>query len=262
MRNEVSQEDTLKCLRIGDPAAAERTVANGNSLSHPCQGSGTAIVNGASRTFAFLASGFSVLASIQGIESKLRRSLNGLSLLLFQMSRSCPSTDHASKAAAASRVELPPVGIGWSIHRNGGWKGQLERTERWYSRFVAFSARPSAEDPHALEDCAFAFFQNCHHLREWVQQTSDVKQQQLDQLIANHTELQLCRDLANGTKHLNITYDNVVDRHFSIAREYDPCNGGDRRIRLCLIAGKTYDLRALAGRCLAIWKEFLTAYAG
>jgi len=138
------------------------------------------------------------------------------------------------------------------IHRNGGWQGQLARVQRWHWRLVEADVSGSAD----LEDFAFAFFENCYHLREWIENTSATSTADLDSLFARSRVLRLCRDLCNGTKHLTITRASV-DAGFSIGREYDPSRPSE--YRLFIIADDKYDLMELAHECLRQWEEFLKA---
>ncbi|MBN6742583.1 hypothetical protein JKG47_19115 [Acidithiobacillus sp. MC6.1] len=142
------------------------------------------------------------------------------------------------------------MGIGWSTHRNGGWRGQFDRATRWHERVRSAAATGSSD----LEDFAFAFFQNCYHLREWMLKTSGATQQELDGLFAQNRELQLCRDICNGTKHLSINRPSV-DANFSIGREYAPQELSGSR--MFVIADAHYDLLGLADRCMELWQQFV-----
>ena len=145
------------------------------------------------------------------------------------------------------------MGMGWSIHKNGGWQGQLERVHRWYGRLIHSASIGSAD----LEDFAFTFFQNCYFLREWVEKTSTITSSDLDLLFSQSRELQVCRDLCNGTKHLTISKPSA-DANFSIAREYDP--GSAHKYRLVGIAADKFDLLELANKCLQEWERFLSKH--
>ncbi len=151
------------------------------------------------------------------------------------------------------------MGIGWSIHRNGGWIGQLERVQRWHDRLM-FAARGETNSESDFLDFAFVFFQNCFHLREWVQHTSTIPQADLDAFMAR-TDMKVCRDLANGTKHLNISRPSI-DPQFSIGREHDPWKRERYGYRLFVITGdEKFDLLDLASRCLQEWQDFLKPHS-
>jgi hypothetical protein len=141
------------------------------------------------------------------------------------------------------------MGLGWSIHKSGGWRGQLERIHRWHSRVLQAASTGSGD----LEDFIFALFQNCYHLREWLQETSDIPQADVDALFTQTQELQLCRDVCNATKHLNLKRASI-DAHLSIGREYDPSSASG--YRLFLIADNKYDLLDLASRCVDVLDHF------
>ena len=129
----------------------------------------------------------------------------------------------------------------------------MQRIHRWHKRLVKAADTGSPD----LEDFAFAFFQNCHHLREWMEKTSKLEPEEVKQLFTRTPELRLCRDLCNGTKHLTLRKDTAsVDANFSIGREYDP--NSPSGYRLFVIADDKYDLLDLASRCVKIIDNFLT----
>src|ERR1041384_6786560 len=109
--------------------------------------------------------------------------------------------------------------IGGSVHTVQGWQGQFERMTRWAKRVETISAeRQQKGDLHSQQDYIYAFFQNCYHLRDWLLKSRVVAKTDLDDLFRQHVELQICRDVCNGTKHMEIDRASV-DAHFSIYRE-------------------------------------------
>jgi hypothetical protein len=141
------------------------------------------------------------------------------------------------------------MGLGWSIHRNGGWHGQYERMIRWHQRVIRAALTGSSD----LEDFALVFFQVCYHLRDWMIETGGATRLELDRLFAESMDLRVCRDICNGAKHLNITRPSV-DAGFSIGREYAPYE--PTNVRLFVIAGAKHDLLELAARCVDAWRVF------
>ena len=141
------------------------------------------------------------------------------------------------------------MGIGWSLHKNDGWRGQLLRVHRWHRRVIE-AANDGSPD---LADFTSALFQNCYHLREWFQKTAKTNHGALNLIFKQSRELQVCRDICNGTKHFTLKHPSV-DGAFSICWEYDPAQVGKRR--LVIIAGEKYDLLDLAFRCVAALDEF------
>jgi hypothetical protein len=139
--------------------------------------------------------------------------------------------------------ELP-----WSWHNSSGWEGQLERTKRWHSRLK------SADTLEDAEDFVFTFFQNCYALREWLTRSA-FDPTFVKELFTKTPELRLCRDLANLTKHGDLSRPPSTGRQPSIAREYvDPGHGwcgGDSRL-VVLSQGRKIDAMNLADRCLEI----------
>jgi hypothetical protein len=154
-----------------------------------------------------------------------------------------------------SKAYSSPMGIGWSIHKNGGWRGQLARIHRWHERLHLAAVRGSQD----LEDFAFTFFQNCYYLREWLQKTCSMSKSEIDTLFTSSKELELCRDICNGTKHLTIDRPSI-DADFSIGREYDPNEKSG--YRLLWIADGKYDVLELASRCVSILDQFTSRCVG
>jgi len=144
----------------------------------------------------------------------------------------------------------PPV-LGWSFHMTGGWRGQLQRVERWHSRFV------NAQSEHDQIDYLFAFFEASFALRDWLIDTGAAPQMDLERLFQQHVELRLNRDIANLLKHHSISRPSQ-EQPPSLICEYAPERpsfGVDRSL-LFLSEGASYDAIALATRCLGIWSEY------
>jgi len=146
-----------------------------------------------------------------------------------------------------------------SLHTSLGWRGQLDRVRRWHKRVREIGWEPGFSGGTVDNlDVLFAFFQNCYHLRDWLERSRTMSKQQLDNFFQEHEEMQICRDICNGTKHLEISKPSV-DADFSIGREYEP------GYRPCLdesyfvIAyGDMHDLFDLADSCMRLWESFLT----
>jgi hypothetical protein len=150
------------------------------------------------------------------------------------------------------------MGVGWSVHKNGGWRGQLERTRRWHARVRALQAQKGIYVEVEDLDILYAFFQNCHHLREWLHLSRDIPHKDIDDFVAQHKQLGVARDIANGTKHFHISRPSI-DALFSIGREYEPPPhpGAAPGQRWFVIAGEMYDIFDLTDTCMQLWDLFL-----
>lgn len=152
--------------------------------------------------------------------------------------------------------ELP-----WSLHKNGGWRRQLERAKRWYKKLEKIYAS-QGENMRWEEamDIVYAFFQNCYHLRDYILNSKAFSKTSVDRLFLENPEMQICQDICNGTKHYQLRRPRRK-REFSMALEYVPESWPDRRFQaneklVILSEGKKYDLFEVANRCLALWEEF------
>lgn len=140
-----------------------------------------------------------------------------------------------------------------SRDRLEGWPGQYRRMLRWRER-VAAAARGG--DGNELYDFVYAFFQSCHHLRDWLVATGGASQAEMNALVASSTELQLCRDICNATKHLQVDRPSV-DPAPMIAREYDPWT--KQPTELHLYSDRRRPIAELIDDCVKGWDGFLSS---
>lgn len=155
--------------------------------------------------------------------------------------------------ANSPKQPLPPPELPWSLHKSSGWRSQLERVRRWQRRVVV--ARGSPE----VEDYLYAFFQNCYHLRDWLQVEQAVPQTALEEFFRVNVEMRLCQDVCNATKHLKLS-DPKLGREFSMAREYigpSPVPNAPTTTLVLLAGSSKYDAFDLMGKCLGRWEAFL-----
>ena len=140
-----------------------------------------------------------------------------------------------------------------SAHKAGSWIAQADRVWRWHERLVSSCAN-SASTPEERLDFLLAFCQNCYALRYWLEKDGAVSKDQLDALMQSSQPLRVCRDIANGSKHLKVDRPSI-DPKFSIGREY--C-GPEIPERWLVITGDDFvDTLTLASQCVDAWRMFL-----
>jgi len=141
-----------------------------------------------------------------------------------------------------------------SQHRAGGWLAQYDRMRRWHDRLrTADWSVPSVREER-LDD-AYAFFQNCFALRDWLFATGEVAKEVASGAVAESLALRLCRDLCNATKHFDLSRPSTLG--FTIGRQYRAqpfvvFEDADGRQDL-------FEVVALADQCVAEWDAFLAA---
>lgn len=132
-----------------------------------------------------------------------------------------------------------------------GWPAQYKRMIRWKSRFNESLDTENGDD---IFDFIYAFFQSAYHLRDWMVSDGTATREEMTELFQNSTELQLCRDICNATKHLQ--YDRPsIDPKPMIAREWDPfnkCVAG-----YFLYSDKRRPIGDLMIACITVWDDFL-----
>jgi hypothetical protein len=149
-----------------------------------------------------------------------------------------------------------------SVHKHKGWVGQYQRMIRWYEKFKKtdpgdFEAL-GIEDDH---DILFTCFQNIFILKDWLHHSASIPKKTLNDFIETNLELQICRDICNGTKHFDLKQASV-DNDFTIIREFVPFHKErdlNRNRIIILTGGHKYELKELAHKCILLWNQFLRA---
>jgi hypothetical protein len=144
------------------------------------------------------------------------------------------------------------------------YRAQLHRVRRMRARF---------DDNHAslteAEDIMFSFFQNCWHLNDWLLNDKHWKpgdrQQRIAKVAALKADikasgwLQMCRGIANATKHLehfdNQARPNNMNANLGIGVEVP-------RMELIIRGpdGHLWPGHVIADRCIAEWNRILTKH--
>jgi len=142
---------------------------------------------------------------------------------------------------------------------------QYNRIKRWYKLFQEIdSGKIHDRDTDYYVDTIYAFFQNCHHLKDWIFHDNDGKfaKSDLNTFINNHEELKICGSLCNGSKHLVITNSHYDVNTRMGKKELKLSIGGSKSPRIkvkfeIVTSDKSYDAFGLATKCLEIWEKFL-----
>ncbi len=148
---------------------------------------------------------------------------------------------------------------------------QFERMKRWYERIKKINQG----EPHNLSfinlspgyfyDEFYAFFVNCYHLKDWIQNDDTVKlpKNEVEHFINQNECIRVCADICVGIKHLK--------------QESSPRSGQvpkfeRRELSLSLRGGPepiitvkfsittkdgTIDAFELASECVRKWGEFI-----
>ncbi|KSV16327.1 hypothetical protein DA01_05855 [Dehalococcoides mccartyi] len=160
---------------------------------------------------------------------------------------------------------------------NGGessteeWKIQWGRVGRWFERVNQIrivSETPGTDLEAGDFDVIIAFFENCYHLRDWLEVSRPDLNKKINDFFASHFEMKGCRDVCHGFKHKKLTRPSL-DAYFNIVRVYDyleEMGSGPHKnpvkYNIAFAEGndiRKYDLFDFAERCFDLWKGFLSA---
>ena len=166
------------------------------------------------------------------------------------------------------------------------YQEQLMRTRRWLKRFqeatsllsmIEGSVPPddllSLFEKYAeCEDYAYAFFQNCWHLKDWILRDSGapvtlkeaVKKIEQESAVE---ALTLCADVANGSKHLRTGRSSRRGARRSVEMEIDIGPTGDIEITnysFTVVDNKDnrHDPLLLAQQSLSEWERVIMDNGG
>jgi hypothetical protein len=134
-----------------------------------------------------------------------------------------------------------------SRHSNRDWTDQLHQVRRWHRRIADLELIVEREGGDAALDYVNAFFLTCFHLKDWVKQSGHPKAPKVEEFIASHPEMELCRKLCNASKHFELDSGSAIAT--SVPGKSWVVVDDD---------GSTWEVLTLASRCMVLWERFLT----
>lgn len=140
-----------------------------------------------------------------------------------------------------------------------GYINQLNRVQRFLKR-LEHQARSSVD----YDDDMWSFFQNCWHLKDWIKNDTALPvsfRESIEGIVSALPDLQVCADLANATKHLQLKSPRVGAKHSH--RSIEIFGGDSSRTKLDYFIdignGTTRNGLDLARQCVVEWERILTA---
>jgi hypothetical protein len=144
-----------------------------------------------------------------------------------------------------------------------GWQWQWTRVQNHLVEVRAvYAGRVGGTD--AALDTTLSFFEAVHHLKDWLDNdaSSGLTKGDGDALINKSLMLQLCADLANGSKHLTLKRTRTGDKSTAIARNDVTVylGTGTAAHRFYVQSGGTeYDVLQISEAAVDEWAKFLSS---
>ncbi|MCK4706722.1 MAG: hypothetical protein KAT90_14690 [Gammaproteobacteria bacterium] len=148
---------------------------------------------------------------------------------------------------------------------------QFNRTKRYLERLNTIYSGVFSSDGHdkyKYDDDVVSFFIHCYHVRDWIIHLNKlgITAKQVDNYINQHLALKVCADLANGSKHCNLTRNLRTSEQPHIAyKEHQTSTwltgngvGEVMESKYSIVADtETYDALELATECVNLWSEYI-----
>ena len=141
------------------------------------------------------------------------------------------------------------------------WQKQWQRVEIGLRRVEAIYEGRQGDSTDALYDL-YSFFLNCHELRDWLaaDKVSGMSWRKATKVIKRSSHLRACADLANRTKHADLTRHWLDSNTSPVPHDATVFVGTGKAAHRWEIAADdaTYDALDLAANCVAEWEKALT----
>lgn len=136
--------------------------------------------------------------------------------------------------------------------------------KRWYKRFEEINqGRSHIRPSDYYHDDVYAFFLNCYHFKDWIQNDDTVKlpKKKVEHFINQNECMRVCADICHGIKHLKLKSTRSGEQPEFGARKFS-LNLGDSPPTIKIkfsITTKTgvIDAFDLASKCVQKWEEFI-----
>lgn len=148
-----------------------------------------------------------------------------------------------------------------------GWKEQYSRMVRSLDRLRSIASGGLSASSDDARDSLFHFYQDAYHLKDWIKNDSSISSTDIEEVINVTEPLQVCADLCNGTKHLDLQRSRSGDSSTVFATQsviVRPATigsglGADPALHGWTVEsnGKHYDAVELADVVVAEWESWL-----
>jgi hypothetical protein len=150
---------------------------------------------------------------------------------------------------------------------NTAYREQYDRMKRWHARFaIIYQGRLHDISSDNYLDDIYAFFQNCHHLKDWIKNDGTLPanvRNAVEEHINSNRPLRLCADICNSLKHLRLDRQERSGETPSFGKKIFALSLGpglpttiSLRYEVDTSSGPQ-DAFDLATDCLAAWDAFL-----
>lgn len=140
------------------------------------------------------------------------------------------------------------------------WLIAWKTLKRWQRRIGKIAAAQTDPDGSwDMVDFVHVFILLSFQLRDWLVESRRCTKKEVLAFFDKTIELQVCRDIANGLKHL-VLRNPSISSELGLHREYDYDTGGDVYKITFFIGQQKHDWEVLefAAECMGKWEQFLS----
>jgi len=139
-------------------------------------------------------------------------------------------------------------------------RDQYNRVLRWYERFEKIHNGLDKRGFEHKKDDILAFFINCHQLKDWIKNDTDVSKTKVEKFVSKNDCLKYCADIANGAKHPSLEKGPRIANKLDTLRVAVSVDRDNKKAIPFLIIrdsqGNIKDTFEIATEAVQKWEEF------
>jgi hypothetical protein len=141
-----------------------------------------------------------------------------------------------------------------------GWRTQYDRMLRSYERLDRAGHGGYSISSVDAEDALVHFFQDAYHLKDWIKNDGAIRVASPEKLINAELAMQICADLANGSKHLKLDHNARLGAR-TPSKHIEVLVGGGTKHRWTVtgtgVGDNLSDAHEVAAKVIECWDDWL-----
>jgi len=146
----------------------------------------------------------------------------------------------------------------FSHHLSHDWLSQFWRMKRWSERAKKALSQNVLQEEDI--DDIYSFFISAFSLRDWLRKSEGIHINDLDAQLSANKYWGLCRDVANGLKHFDLTHSSLDPNFVIWCSKSNNLSQNDKEFWFILADGKLWSMLLIVDSISQFWTKLLTPY--